>query len=203
MSIIGNLPLPLLVITGAFLWTLGEYLMHRFAMHELRGRGLASREHLRHHSDRDSLLEKWPVAWTGIITVGVFALRPIGGWALALGWIAGYGIYDVLHWRAHRRAPRNAYGRWVRKSHFHHHFHAPMRNFGVTTPLWDKVFGTYERPTVVRLPQRMAMVWLVDADGEQRPEFAEDYRVVGRRTLDDATRGEDTVRAFANLAPTA
>jgi sterol desaturase/sphingolipid hydroxylase (fatty acid hydroxylase superfamily) len=203
MTIVKQLPVPVLVLMGAVGWTLAEYLMHRFAMHELRGRGLASREHLRHHADRDSILEKWPIAWAGVIVVAVFLLRPLGGWALAFGYVGGYGTYDMLHWRAHRRAPRNAYGRWVRMSHFHHHFHAPMRNFGVTSPFWDKVFGTYEAPTVVRLPQRMAMVWLVDDDGRLRDEFAGDYRVVGRRTLDDATRVEDRERAFANLVPSA
>jgi sterol desaturase/sphingolipid hydroxylase (fatty acid hydroxylase superfamily) len=191
----------LLIPLGMFAWTLAEYVMHRFAMHELRGRGLASREHLRHHADRDSILEKWPVAWSGIVAVGVFAMRPLGGWFLTAGWIAGYGVYDLLHWRAHRRAPRNAYGRWLRMSHFHHHFHAPMRNFGVTSPLWDKVFGTYERPVVVRLPRRMAMVWLLDERGDVREGFAGDYAVVGRRPIDDVVRAEDTERAFANLAP--
>ena len=38
-----------LVATGAFAWTLGEYLMHRFAMHAMKGKGMASREHLTHH----------------------------------------------------------------------------------------------------------------------------------------------------------
>jgi len=194
---------PITFLAGIALWTLGEYLMHRFAMHELRGRGLASREHLRHHADRDSLLEKWPIAWSGILLVGLFVWRPLGGWALGLGWIAGYGIYDVLHWRAHRRSPRNAYARWVRKSHFFHHFHAPMGNYGVTSPVWDKLFGTYQRPEVVRVPRRMAMVWLLDDDGEVRPEYAADYRVVGRRALDDAQRAEDRERAFANLVPSA
>ncbi len=189
-------------LAGVFLWTLGEYLMHRFGMHALRGKGLASREHLRHHANRDSILEKWPIAWAGIIAVGVFVLRPIGGWPLGLGWIAGYGFYDLMHWRAHRRAPRNGYDRWLRKHHFHHHFHAPMRNHGVTTPVWDMVFGTYEQPTVVRVPRRMAMVWLVGDDGAVRDEHAADYAVVGRRAADAGQRDEDTARAFANLAPT-
>lgn len=192
-----------LLLAGAFLWTLGEYLMHRFGMHEARGRGLASREHLKHHADRDSILEKWPVAWTGVIAVGVLVLRPIGGWPLGLGWIAGYAFYDLLHWRAHRRAPRNAYARWLRKHHFHHHFHAPLRNHGVSTPLWDVLFGTYERPTIVRVPRRLAMVWLVDDDGRCRPEYAGDYAIAGRRSLDDAQRRLDSERAFANLAPVA
>ena len=38
-------------VAGAVSWTAAEYGLHRFAMHELRGRGLASREHLSHHAD--------------------------------------------------------------------------------------------------------------------------------------------------------
>ena len=38
-------------LAGAASWTIAEYGLHRFAMHELRGKGLASREHLSHHAD--------------------------------------------------------------------------------------------------------------------------------------------------------
>ncbi|MGL4300691.1 MAG: hypothetical protein ACRCW4_16660, partial [Candidatus Neomicrothrix subdominans] len=38
-------------LTGALSWTAAEYGLHRFAMHEMRGRGMASREHLKHHAD--------------------------------------------------------------------------------------------------------------------------------------------------------
>ena len=38
-------------VLGAVSWTAAEYGLHRFAMHELRGKGLASREHLSHHAD--------------------------------------------------------------------------------------------------------------------------------------------------------
>ena len=75
-----------------------------------------------------------------------------------------------------------------------------MANHGVTWSVWDHVFGTYEAPGCVRVPRRMAMVWLVDEDGALRPEFAADYEVVGRSTA--AERAErDLVDAFANRAP--
>src|SRR5215208_2605466 len=35
--------------SGFALWTLAEYLLHRFAMHEMGGKGMMSREHLEHH----------------------------------------------------------------------------------------------------------------------------------------------------------
>ena len=194
---------------GWFAWTLGEYLMHRFAMHELKGRGLPSKEHLRHHADRDSILEKWPIAWTGIVVVGFVAFVVIGGLvagrsvgiAMFAGWVFGYGFYDLHHWRAHRRPIANRYERWLRRHHFHHHFGHPMANHGVTIPLWDHVFGTYEAPGTVRVPRRMAMVWLTDDDGAVRHEYARDYVVVGTRGRTGDQAKADTDDAFANRAP--
>ena len=170
---------PLAVLGGWFTWTLGEYVLHRFGMHEARGKGLASREHLKHHADRDSVLEKWALSWTGIILFGLafgYFVTP----AFGFGWVLGYGFYDWQHYWAHRRAPRNRYERWLRRHHFHHHFGHPMANHCVTWPLWDKVFGTYEEPGTIRVPRRMAMIWLVDGDGAVRTEHADDYQVVGQ-----------------------
>jgi sterol desaturase/sphingolipid hydroxylase (fatty acid hydroxylase superfamily) len=197
-----------LVAIGMALWTLGEYLMHRFAMHALRGKGMASREHLRHHAERDSVLESWYFAWTGVIVVGIALaisaaqlLGPVGG-CLGAGWVAGYGFYDWIHWRAHRRPIAHPYERWVRRHHFHHHFGHPTANHGVTTPVWDLVFGTYERTEgPVRVPRRLAMVWLVDDGGQVRDEYADDYALAGSLPWTDAQVAVDHERAFANLAP--
>lgn len=196
-----------LLALGAALWTFGEYVMHRFAMHELRGRGLASREHLRHHAERDSILESWYFAWTGIVAVGIAlgltasgVLGPVGA-CLGIGWVAAYGFYDWIHWRAHRRPIAHPYERWVRRHHFHHHFGHPMANHGVTTPIWDLVFGTYERVDgPLRVPRRLAMVWLVE-DGAVRPEYTADWTLVGARPESTEQARVDRARAFANQAP--
>ena len=197
-----------LLALGMALWTLGEYVMHRFAMHALRGKGMASREHLRHHAERDSVLESWYFAWTGIIAVGIAlginAARLLGpvGICLGVGWVAGYGFYDWIHWRAHRRPIAHPYERWVRRHHFHHHFGHPTSNHGVTTPVWDLVFGTYERVDgPLRVPRRLAMVWLVDAEGRVRDEYADDYALAGSLPWTDAQAALDHDRAFANQAP--
>lgn len=187
-------------VAGWFAWTLGEYVFHRFGMHAAKGRGLASREHLNHHARRDSILEKWALSWSGVLIVGavigVSAMPSVG-----VGWVLGYGFYDWQHYWAHRRPPRNRYQRWVRRHHFHHHFGHPMANHGVTWPLWDVVFGTREQPGTIRVPRRMAMVWLLDADGEVRPEHAADYQVVGRRPADEDQAARDLTDAFANRPP--
>lgn len=191
---------PLAFAAGWFAWTLGEYVFHRFGMHEAKGKGLASKEHLKHHADRDSVLEKWALSWSGVLLVGLglgWLLTP----AFGVGWVVGYGFYDWQHYWAHRRAPRNRYQRWLRRHHFHHHFGHPMANHCVTWPLWDHVFGTYEAPGQIRLPRRMAMVWLLDDDGAVKPEHAADYQVVGRAVRTDEQADVDLVAAYANTAP--
>jgi 4-hydroxysphinganine ceramide fatty acyl 2-hydroxylase len=194
-------------LAGAVTWTGLEYLLHRFAMHEAGGRGLASREHLRHHADLDYFSPTPKKLLSASATTAV--LLP-AGWALvgrrrALwftgGAISSYAIYEVLHRRAHTHPPRNRYGRWLRRSHFHHHFGHPMANHGVTTPVWDRVCGTYDEPGTVRVPRRWAMAWLVDADGEVAEAYRGDYEVVGRTPSSDEQRSSDHDAAFANQAP--
>ena len=197
---------------GAFTWTLAEYLLHRFAMHHLHGRGILSREHLEHHVRSswtyDSTLL---LAWIGVLLTGAALWTPVGwliagpaaGVGLGLGWVVGYFFYEYQHAMAHRRPPAGRYSDWLRVHHFHHHFGHPMANHGVTLDLWDRVFGTCERPERVRVPRRLAMPWLLDADGELLAEFADRYELVGSERSDERQEGIDRARAFASLAPTA
>lgn len=185
---------------GWFAWTLAEYVLHRFAMHELRGRGYASKEHLLHHASNETRLTSWILSWLGIALTGAlmgWALTP----ALGAGWVVGYTYYELEHYWAHRRAPRTPYQRFMRLHHFHHHFGHPMSNHGVTLPVWDWVFGTYEAPTTVRVPRRMAMTWLVGDDGEVRPEHRRDYVLAGSRPASAEQDRLDHDDAFANRAP--
>lgn len=194
---------------GAFWWCLFEYVLHRWAFHELRGWGIGSREHLNHHVTSGWRFDAMILlAWLGVVLTGVgwgwaagAVVSTAAGIGFGLGWVAGYFFYEYHHAMAHLRAPRNRWERWLRIHHFHHHFGHPLSNHGVTIPLWDHVFGTFESPGVVSVPRRLAMVWLLDDNGEVRPEFAADYRLVGAATTDERQAGIDRARAFANLQP--
>ena len=186
-------------LAGAALWTFGEYTIHRFAFHEARGRNYGSREHLRHHARREfSLRDNWP-AWLGVVGVG-YGLARLTGWpSVGVGWVLAYAHYEWLHMACHLWAPRTRYGAFVRRHHFHHHFGAPLRNHGVTSPVWDLVFGTYDRVDRVVVPRRLAFRWLLDpATGEVKPEHRGDYAVRGSAPL---VEDEELQRAFANEAP--
>lgn len=201
-----------LLLAGALAWSLAEYLLHRFAFHEIGIRWKGSVEHLHHHAGIDQGAGTTALSWAGIIVVGLAVFLPLGwlaggpvaGAACAAGWVVGYFSYEYLHWAEHRRAPRNRYERWARRHHFHHHFHAPRRNQGVTSPVWDVLFGTHDPVERIRLPRRMAEVlapWLLDDQGRIRPELVDEYEVVGRGGRTGAVAERDRIDAFANVAP--
>ena len=204
---------PVAFVVGMNLWYLAEYLLHRFAMHELKGKGMMSSQHLTHHVTAGWFFDYHHVlSWVGVGLVGGAVWFPLGWWlagpcvglALSLGWALGYASYEWTHAMCHLRAPKNRYQRWVRRHHFHHHFGHPMSNQGVTVGWWDQLFGTSELPRTVKIPRRLAqgLPWLLDEDGNLKPEFAEDYELVGSVGIDDRQREIDRVRAFASQAPT-
>lgn len=195
---------------GWALWTWAEYMLHRFAMHHLHGKGIMSREHLEHHVTSSwSFSYTHLLSWTGMLLVGFAGWAPlvslVAGWtaglAVAVGWAFGYFFYEYQHMVSHLKAPRSRYQRLVRRHHFHHHFGSPMRNHGVSTPFWDRVFGTYEHPERVRVPRRLALPWLVDESGEILPEFQADYVLVGSADATERLLKLDRARAFASVAP--
>ena len=197
-------------VLGFFVWGFAEYVLHRFAMHHLKGKGIMSREHLEHH-----VRASWnwsPIfllSWSGILLVGFLLWVPVGwaiagvafGVSLALGWSIGYFFYEYQHAMAHLQAPKGRYGTWLRHHHFHHHFGHPMKNHGVSWPLWDHVFGTFEHPERVRVPRRLAMPWMLGADGELLAIYADRYELVGAASSDERLAALDRARAFASIAP--
>lgn len=170
-------------IAGVFFWTFAEYCLHRFVFHGPRGGGIGAREHRRHHVEVDYFAPWWQ---KGLAALGATAVMlPLSGLvagallglAFTAGFISMFLLYEVLHRRAHTHPPRGRYGRWLRRNHFAHHFTDSRQNQGVTTPLWDVVFGTGLPSTRIRVPRQLAMPWLVRTDGEIAAAFAGDYEL--------------------------
>jgi hypothetical protein len=61
------------------------------------------------------------------------------------GLVAGYLAYDTTHYFTHHSPGKTALGRYQKKRHFRHHYYDSTRNFGVSSPLWDAVWGTMGR----------------------------------------------------------
>jgi len=131
---------------GALVWTLAEYIIHRFVLHRVAPFSLM---HDAHHEA--------PLAYVGtptwlslsVILVAVF----LPTWALGsfntasgltVGAMAGFLWYGVVHHAIHYRKPRTIATRllWATRRHAQHHYGREPGNFGVTTSFWDHVFGT-------------------------------------------------------------
>lgn len=179
---------PTALLSGAITWTFLEYVIHRWLGHDARTRpNPFAAEHVRHHSEGNYFAP----SWKKVLVAGVFALVLIGPSTALAGTVAGpcfvaglitmYGAYEVLHRRAHTHPGRGPYAKLLRRHHFYHHFTNPHFNHGVTTPLWDWVFGTLRDPGLIRVPPKLAMRWLVDPQtGEVRHEHATDYALLRR-----------------------
>ncbi len=192
---------------GALGWTLAEYLLHRFVFHGRSATRLGAQEHRRHHAEVDYFAPWWQKALAALVVtaamlpLSILAAGAASGWAFTAGFIVMYLGYEVLHRRAHTRPPRGPYGRWRRRNHFAHHFVDPRRGHGVTSPLWDLVFGTRLPLRRVAVPRRLAMRWLVDGEGELLPAYVGDYELVGSPRSDARSRHADREAALANRSP--
>ena len=170
-------------LAGMAGWTLAEYVIHRWLGHVFVGtRNPFTLEHRKHHATTSYFSPWWKkaIAALGALAVATSVASavagPMHGFAFAAGLVAMYVAYEVVHRRAHTHGPRGWYSRWVRHHHFTHHFQTPKKNHGVTSPLWDWVFGTLEPSATVRVPARHAMPWLIDpATGAVWAELAGEY----------------------------
>jgi len=145
------------VLLGVIVWTLAEYTLHRFVFH-FRPRApwqerLSFLFHGVHHAQpRSKTRLVMPPAVSlplGLVAYGLFKLV-IGRLLGATSWIAplfagftiGYLAYDLTHYATHHFRMKRKYFLWVRRHHMRHHAQTPNLRFGVSTPMWDYVFGT-------------------------------------------------------------
>ncbi|MCX5497063.1 sterol desaturase family protein [Kaistia dalseonensis] len=131
-------------VVGLCLWTLVEYLAHRFILHKVPYfRGL----HDAHHAAPGDLIST-PIWMSFLVLVASFLAA---WWLLGLdlgsgaifGLTAGYLYYSFLHHILHhwRIVPGSPFYGLKHKHALHHHRH-DEGNFGVTSLFWDHVFGT-------------------------------------------------------------
>lgn len=137
---------------GVTITTLIEYFLHRFAFHfepkTERGRLNHFLMHGYHHDfPNDPMrlvlppLAIWPVA--AVVSVLYYFAFGAYFWPVLGGTALGYIAYDWLHYYTHHFNPKGGPGKWLKRYHMNHHFDSPHHRFGITSPLWDLVFGTF------------------------------------------------------------
>lgn len=144
--------LALMVIFGIILWTLMEYTIHRFLFHIKTTSYWGNTMHyllhgIHHKHPMDGLRLVFPPAATAVLLVPLWNLfkviaTPSTAPALFGGVLLGYVMYDITHYYLHHAQPINKTPKNLKKYHLNHHFRIHDKGFGITSSLWDRVFGT-------------------------------------------------------------
>ena len=139
---------------GLLAWTLTEYGLHRFLFHLEPGGPRRARLqfmlHGLHHADpldpTRLVMPPVPAVIGGVALYGLFRLLLGRTWVdpFYASFVLGYLIYDYIHFGVHRFAPRTRIGQSLQRNHMRHHYLTPDARWGVSSPLWDYVFGTIE-----------------------------------------------------------
>lgn len=144
----------LLFLCGWLTFSWVEYLVHRYLFHistvtmaREKFQYAVHGVHHHHPKDKDRLAMP-PVLSIAIATLLLFILKLFIGdfvYAFLPGFLVGYAFYLLIHYLVHiHRAPKNIF-RYLWINHGTHHYKNGQIIFGVSSPLWDYVYGTMKK----------------------------------------------------------
>ncbi|XP_043267527.1 dihydroceramide fatty acyl 2-hydroxylase FAH2 [Venturia canescens] len=156
------------VVLGLFNWTILEYVIHRNLFHlkpPANSRTLITLHfvlHGVHHKapfdDRRLLFPPVPAILVAAIFFKIYSavLPDAIVYLVASGTMTGYFCYDLMHYYLHHGSPKaESYLYVMKRYHNHHHFSHHDQGFGISSRLWDFVFGS-----LIKLKQlKKAIVW--------------------------------------------
>jgi sterol desaturase/sphingolipid hydroxylase (fatty acid hydroxylase superfamily) len=136
---------------GLLIWTLVEYTMHRWVFHYQPTSRLGKQFHfllhgVHHDYPKDATRLVMPpvvsiplaLFFCGCFFLGFGRLAP----AAFAGFLVGYLFYDMVHYATHHFSMKRGVWLWLKKYHMRHHYDDDHSGYGVSSPLWDYVFGT-------------------------------------------------------------
>lgn len=143
----------ILFLTGFIAFTWIEYNMHRYVFHmkvytEARKK-LQYTIHGVHHEfpkDKDRLAMP-PLLSVTIATILLLLFKVIMGdfvFAFLPGFLVGYASYLSVHYLVHAYPPPKNFFKALWVNHSVHHYKDGKVVFGVSSPLWDYIYGTME-----------------------------------------------------------
>ena len=141
-------------LLGMLLWTLTEYLIHRYIFHYEPKTRVGKRLHyiihgVHHDYPNDGRRLVMPPSISvplAFLFYGMFLLI-FGRFASSAfaGLVFGYVCYDMLHYATHHFPMKRGVLLWLKQYHLRHHYKDDHVGYGISSPLWDYVFRTTRR----------------------------------------------------------
>lgn len=143
--------IPLLFFSGFLFFTLIEYLMHRYLFHMSTEKPWKKRMqytmHGVHHDfpkdkDRLAMPPIVSILYAVILFFVFYSLMNTKVFGFLPGVMTGYATYLFVHFIIHAYPPPKNFFKYLWIYHAIHHYKDNTVVFGVSSPLWDYVFGT-------------------------------------------------------------
>ena len=140
-----------LFMGGMFFWSFFEYLMHRFIFHFIaespKTTQLIYVLHGNHHEyPRDKERLFMPAVPSLIISSFIFMMMYFimgrDSFSFFPGFMFGYLIYGSMHYAIHAWNPPFKWMKGLWRNHHLHHYKQQQKGLGVSSTLWDHIFGT-------------------------------------------------------------
>ena len=134
-----------------FCWNLVEYILHRFLFHMISESERAQRiiyvmHGNHHHYPRDRQRLFMPPVPSIILSSAIFGIQylVLGNYAFLFfpGFLFGYLLYGSMHYAIHAWNPPFKWMKPLWRNHHLHHYKDDHKGFGVSSTIWDHVFGT-------------------------------------------------------------
>ena len=136
---------------GMVFWTFFEYMAHRFLFHLHSERRFWQRigyiMHGNHHEfPKDKTRLFMPPVPSLLLSTTIFGVcyLVLGTYALAFfpGFLLGYLLYASMHYAIHAWEPPFRFMQPLWRNHHLHHYRNEELGFGVSSTVWDRIFGT-------------------------------------------------------------
>ena len=135
---------------GLAVWTATEYFLHRYIFHYHPTSEFGQRIHfifhgVHHDYPSDAKRLVLPPSLSIPLSTGFYflfnaILPPNYIWGFFPGFILGYLFYDISHYAIHHFNFKGNIWKKIKQHHMLHHYQDPAKGYGVSSPLWDKIF---------------------------------------------------------------
>ena len=138
------------IILGLGVWTLTEYVLHRFLFHWKPPGRIGERMHFIFHGvHHDYPSDSKRLVMVPTVSIPLSALfyllfkvmlGPLNVAPFFIGFLIGYLFYDMTHYAIHHFNIKSKF--WLEMKHHHmlHHYKDMNHGYGVSSKLWDLIF---------------------------------------------------------------
>ncbi len=140
----------LYLAAGFFIWTIAEYLLHRFVFHFVPKSKWGLRLHfifhgVHHDFPRDARRLVMPPSVSIPLAILFYLLflwllpaRMMD--AFFAGFVVGYLVYDMIHYAIHHGNFKSRLMKSIKQHHMLHHYSDSSKGYGVSSNFWDIFF---------------------------------------------------------------